>query len=71
MDFATKLALAIWFQAIYIIRQAKTGLFALALKRQLGLSYLTSWLIRLLPFCSCCPGDVLKLPRCYVDEVWR
>jgi hypothetical protein len=33
---ATKLALNIWFRAIYLISQAKTGLSALALKRQLG-----------------------------------
>jgi hypothetical protein len=33
---ATKLALTIWFRAIYLISQAKTGLSALALKRQLG-----------------------------------
>ena len=42
---ATKLALTIWFQAIYMISQAKTGLSALALKRQLGVSYPTSWMI--------------------------
>jgi hypothetical protein len=42
---ATKLALTIWFQAIYMISQAKTGLSALALKRQIGISYLTSWMI--------------------------
>lgn len=35
----TKLALTIWFMAIYLISQAKTGLSALALKRQLGVSY--------------------------------
>jgi transposase-like protein len=42
---ATKLALTIWFQAIYVISQAKTGLSALALKRQLEVSYPTSWMI--------------------------
>jgi hypothetical protein len=42
---ATKLSLTIWFQAIYVISQAKTGLSALALKRQLGVSYPTSWMI--------------------------
>lgn len=41
----TKLALTVWFRAIYLIRQAKTGLSALALKRQLGVSYPTAWLI--------------------------
>jgi hypothetical protein len=42
---ATKLALTICFQAIYMISQAKTGLSALALKRQLGVSYHTAWMI--------------------------
>jgi hypothetical protein len=41
----TKLPLTIWFLAIYLISQAKTGLLALALKRQLGVSYPTAWLI--------------------------
>lgn len=41
----TKLALTVWFLAIYFISQAKTGLSALALMRQLGVSYPTAWLI--------------------------
>ena len=41
----TKLPLTIWFLAIYLISQAKTGLSALALKRHLGVSYPTAWLI--------------------------
>lgn len=41
----TKLPLATWFVAIYLISQAKTGLAALALKRQLGVSYPTAWLL--------------------------
>lgn len=41
----TKLRLTVWFLAIYLISQAKTGLSALALKRQLGVSYPTAWLI--------------------------
>ena len=41
----TKLPLTIWFLAIYLISQAKTGLSALALKRQLGVSYPTAWLL--------------------------
>lgn len=39
----TKPALTTWFLAIYLISQAKTGLSALALKRQLGVSYPTAW----------------------------
>lgn len=42
---STKLPLTTWFLAIYLISQAKTGLSALALKRQLGVSYPTAWLI--------------------------
>jgi transposase-like protein len=41
----TKLPLTTWFLAIYLISQAKTGLSALALKRQLGVSYPTAWLV--------------------------
>jgi transposase-like protein len=39
----TKLPLATWFLAIHLIAQAKTGLSALALKRQVGVSYNTAW----------------------------
>lgn len=41
----SKLPLTVWFLAIYLISQAKTGLSALALKRQLGVSYPTAWLM--------------------------
>ena len=41
----TKLPLTVWFLAIYLVSQAKTGLSSLALKRQLGVSYPTAWLI--------------------------
>jgi len=41
----TKLPLTTWFLGIYLISQAKTGLSALALKRQLGVSYPTAWLL--------------------------
>jgi hypothetical protein len=40
------LALTLWFLAIYLIGEAKTGLSALALKRHLGVSYPTAWLIQ-------------------------
>jgi len=42
----TKLRLTVWFLALYLISQAKTGLSALALKRHLGVSYPTAWLIQ-------------------------
>jgi hypothetical protein len=41
----TKLPLTTWFLAIYLISQAKTGLSSLALRRQLGVSYPTAWLM--------------------------
>ena len=43
---STHLPLTIWFLAIYLISQAKTGLSALALSRALGVSYPTAWLIQ-------------------------
>jgi transposase-like protein len=42
---STKLPLTTWFLAIYLISQDKTGLSALALKRHLGTTYRTAWLI--------------------------
>ena len=42
---ASKLPLTRWFLAIYLISQAKTGLSALALKRQVGVSYPTAWMM--------------------------
>lgn len=41
----TKLPLTVWFLVIYLLSQAKTGLSALALSRQLGVSYPTAWLL--------------------------
>lgn len=35
-----------WCLAIYLISQAKTGRLALAIKRQLGVSYPTAWLLQ-------------------------
>ena len=34
-----------WFLAIYLVSEAKTGLSALALKRHWGVSYPTAWLL--------------------------
>ena len=39
----TKLPLTTWFLAMHLITQAKTGLSALALMRQLGVSYNSAW----------------------------
>jgi len=43
---STKLTLSKWFQAIYLITHAKNGISALELKRQIGVSYPTSWKIK-------------------------
>ena len=43
---STKLPLTTWFLAMHLIAQAKTGLSALALHRQLGVSYNTAWSIK-------------------------
>ena len=42
----TKLPLRTWFLAIYLLSQAKTGLSSLALKRHLGISYPSAWLMQ-------------------------
>ena len=42
----THLPLRTWFLAIYLLVQHKTGLSALSLHRQLGVSYNTAWLIK-------------------------
>ena len=42
---STKLPLTIWFLAIYLCSQAKTGLASLALQRQLGVIYPTAWML--------------------------
>jgi hypothetical protein len=41
-----QLPLRIWFLAIHLITQSKTGLSALALKRQIGVSYNTAWKLK-------------------------
>lgn len=43
---STKLPLTKWFLAIHLLTQAKTGLSALSLKRQMGVSYNTAWSIK-------------------------
>jgi len=42
---STELPLTIWFLAIYVISQAKTGLSAMELKRYVGVCYPTAWLM--------------------------
>ena len=42
----SKLALSIWFLAMYLITQAKNGISSLALARQLGVSQNSAWLLK-------------------------
>ena len=42
----TKLPLSIWFLAMYLMTQSKNSVSALELKRQLGVSYKSAWLIK-------------------------
>jgi transposase-like protein len=42
----TKLPLSKWFLAMYLMTQHKNGISALALKRQLAVSYPTAWLVK-------------------------
>jgi hypothetical protein len=42
---ATKPPLTTWFQAFYLIGQAKTGISSLELSRHLGVKYDTAWLL--------------------------
>jgi len=42
---ATKLPLTTWFQAFYLIGQAKTGISSLELSRHLDVNYDTAWLL--------------------------
>ena len=41
----TRLALTTWFLAIYLVTQSKTQIAALALRRQLGVSWKAAWLL--------------------------
>ena len=43
---SSKLALCVWFQAIYLVTQTKNNIAALELKRHLGVCYRTAWRIK-------------------------
>jgi predicted RNA-binding Zn-ribbon protein involved in translation (DUF1610 family) len=43
---SSKLALCVWFQAIYVLTQTKNNVAALELKRHLGVCYRTAWRIK-------------------------
>lgn len=42
----TKLPLSVWFLAMYLMTQSKNSVSALELKRQLGVTYKTAWLLK-------------------------
>jgi len=42
---ASKRPLTTWFLAIHLLTQSKTGMSALQLMRDLGVSYRSAWLI--------------------------
>jgi hypothetical protein len=42
----TQLSLRVWFLAMFLLTQAKNGLSALQLSRQLGISYNSTWLMK-------------------------
>jgi hypothetical protein len=42
----TRLPLTKWFLAIYLVTQSKTNISALALRRQVGVSWRTAWLLK-------------------------
>lgn len=43
---STKLPLTVWFQAMYLLTQNKKGISAMALHRQLGISYNAAWRVK-------------------------
>ncbi len=43
---ATKLALVVWFQAIYLVTQTKKGISSLELSRRLGVTQTTAWKVQ-------------------------
>jgi ribosomal protein L37AE/L43A/transposase-like protein len=43
---STKLALTKWFQAMYFLTQTKNNMSSLELKRLIGVSYCTAWLVK-------------------------
>ena len=43
---SSKLALTTWFPAMHLMTQAKNNVFALELRRHLGVSFLPAWLIK-------------------------
>ena len=42
----TQLPLRTWYLALYLVTQSKNGISAMELKRQLGVSYNTAWLLK-------------------------
>ena len=42
----TKLGLSVWYLAMYLLTQSKNGISAMDLKRQLGVSYNSAWMLK-------------------------
>ena len=42
----TKLGLSTWYLAMYLLTQSKNGISAMDLKRQLGVSYNSAWMVK-------------------------
>jgi hypothetical protein len=69
---STHLPLTVWFLAIYLISEAKTGISSLALKRQLGVSYPTAWLIqhKLMQAMKERDSDYLLVGQVLIDDAY-
>jgi hypothetical protein len=69
---STHLPLTLWFLAIYLISQAKTGLSALALMRQLGVSYPTASLLyqKLMQAMSESDAQYTLVGRVLIDDAY-
>lgn len=69
---ATKLPLTRWFMAMQLLTQSKNNVSALEMKRQLGVSYRTAWLIKhkLLQAMALAESDRQLTGRVEVDDAY-
>jgi hypothetical protein len=67
------LPLTVWFLAIYLVREAKTGLSALALKRHWGVSYPTAGILHPKRMQAMAERDALYTLRgtVHVDDAYQ
>ncbi len=68
----THLPLTIWYLAIYLLSEAKTGISALDLHRKLGVNYKTAWLIhqKIMHSMSLAEKDILLSGRIEMDDAY-